>query len=135
MALYETLGEAYGMAAGELAERKRPGPGAALDTFVAAYARSHRLDDSPGFRQALHRRLAAASDPRMGDYWTWAAELGGTPFTPGSHSGSGSVSGSGSGSGSGPGPGSGPTLGASHAWLLAALAASSGPAPRGGGAG
>ncbi|MFD0367571.1 MerR family transcriptional regulator [Streptomyces sp. NPDC059071] len=106
LALYEGLGEAYALAATEMTEPARPTGGPALDTFVRAYARSRGEADTPAFRQALHRWLGHASDPRMGDYWTWTAELN-AAAGPRPHSGTHDAP--------------APTLGASHAWLLDSL--------------
>ncbi|MEE4543704.1 MerR family transcriptional regulator [Streptomyces sp. V4-01] len=93
--LYEGLDEAYALAAPHLRAGRAPREGDALDCFVAAYARSRRLPDTPAFRDELSRVLAA--DPRIDRYWQLVAELSGPAHT---------------------------TPGAAHDWLCAALAAS-----------
>ncbi|MGK5549507.1 MerR family transcriptional regulator [Streptomyces sp. URMC 127] len=90
--LYEGLGEAYDLASSALRAGRSPYDGEALDCFVAAYARSRGVRDTPDFRRELGGQLAA--DPRIDVYWQLAAEL------------------------SGP---SRPTPGAAHDWLCAAL--------------
>ncbi|WP_418961039.1 MerR family transcriptional regulator [Streptomyces tritici] len=97
--LYEGLDEAYALAAPSLRAGLAPGAGEALDCFVAAYARSARARDTPAFRRALGRVLAA--DPRIDAYWELAAEVFGPGHT---------------------------TAGAAHDWLLAALHTETGPA-------
>lgn len=90
--LYQGLGEAYALAGPELRARRPPRAGEALDCFVAAYARSRSTRDTPAFRRALSRLLAA--DPRIDHYWQLVAQLSGPAA---------------------------PTPGAAHDWLCAAL--------------
>ncbi|MER5387072.1 MerR family transcriptional regulator [Streptomyces sp. NPDC002688] len=90
--LYDGLGEAYGLAAGQLRAKRSPREGEALDCFVSAYARSRGTRDTPAFRRRLSGLLAA--DPRIDRYWNLTAELTGP---------------------------SEPTPGATHDWLCAAL--------------
>jgi DNA-binding transcriptional MerR regulator len=90
--LYEGLAEAYDLAAPHLRAGRAPHPGEALDCFVAAYATSQRVPDTPAFRRTLSAALA--SDPRIDHYWSLVSRVTGPA----------------------------PTPGASHAWLTAALA-------------
>ncbi|WP_406367415.1 MerR family transcriptional regulator [Streptomyces sp. NBC_00645] len=90
--LYDGLGEAYGLAAGQVRAERSPHEGEALDCFVSAYARSRGTRDTPAFRRRLSGLLAA--DPRIDRYWDLTAELTGP---------------------------SEPTPGATHDWLCAAL--------------
>ncbi|QNP61524.1 MerR family transcriptional regulator [Streptomyces genisteinicus] len=90
--VYEGLPEAYALAASELLARRSPGPGPALDCFVAVYAAACGERSTPAFRRRLGGQLAA--DPRIDLYWQQAAVL----FGP-----------------------SAPTPGAAHDWLCAAL--------------
>ncbi|MEV7142108.1 MerR family transcriptional regulator [Streptomyces tauricus] len=90
--LYDGLHEAYLLAAAALRADRAPGPGEALDCYVAAHARDSGARDSPAFRRALTVRLAAADHPVMARYWHLAARL--TP---------------------------GPTLGGADSWLREAL--------------
>ncbi|MFG2334169.1 MerR family transcriptional regulator [Streptomyces sp. NPDC048604] len=90
--LYEGLDDAYALAAPQLRAGLAPRAGEALDCFVAAYACSGGVRDTPGFRRDLGRVLAA--DPRIDRYWQLAAEVFGPGHT---------------------------TAGAAHDWLLAAL--------------
>ncbi|WP_371788346.1 MerR family transcriptional regulator [Streptomyces griseoaurantiacus] len=102
--LYEGLAEAYELAGVRLGARREPGPGEALDGFVAAYASAYGVRDTPGFRRSLAGELAG--DPRLDRYWDLVAELrtppGGTPA---------------------------PTPGTAHDWLLAALRAQTAGTP------
>jgi DNA-binding transcriptional MerR regulator len=93
--LYDGLHEAYLLVAATLRTDRAPGPGEALDCYVAAHARDAGTRDSPAFRRALTVRLAAADHPVMARYWHLAARL--TP---------------------------GPTLGGADGWLRTALEAS-----------
>ncbi|MDQ0791769.1 MerR family transcriptional regulator [Streptomyces sp. B1I3] len=94
--LYAGLAEAYDLAAAQMRQGAEPHAGEALDGFVDAYARAANAPDTPDFRRALARRLAA--DPRLDRYWELTAELvsrhGDRPA---------------------------PNPGTSHDWLLAAL--------------
>ncbi|MFJ4848054.1 MULTISPECIES: MerR family transcriptional regulator [unclassified Streptomyces] len=74
-ALYEGLGEAYDLAAGELLAGREPREGDALDCFVSAYALAYRTRDTPAFRSLLAGLLAA--EPRADLYWQLAAQLWG----------------------------------------------------------
>lgn len=56
--LYQGLGEAYPLAAAELADGAAPGPGATLDSFVAAHASAARKVDSADFRRTLSACMA-----------------------------------------------------------------------------
>ncbi|MFD0304376.1 MerR family transcriptional regulator [Streptomyces sp. NPDC127119] len=73
--LYDGLHEAYLLVAAALRADRAPGPGEALDCYVAAHARDAGTRDSPAFRRALTVRLAAADHPVMARYWRLAAEL------------------------------------------------------------
>lgn len=99
--LYAGLAESYELAGVQVRRGRRPRPGEALDRFVDAYTSTYGVRDSPGFRRRLAGQLAA--DPRIDRYRELAAEVvtepGGRPE---------------------------PTPGASHDWLLAALAAETG---------
>jgi DNA-binding transcriptional MerR regulator len=90
--LYEGLAEAYDLASPHLRAGRPPQKGEALDCFVAAYAASQRVPDTPAFRRALAAVLAA--DPRIDRYWSLAARITGPAH---------------------------PTPGAAHAWLAGAL--------------
>ncbi|MER5966338.1 MerR family transcriptional regulator [Streptomyces sp. NPDC002057] len=90
--LYAGLREAYALAAVPLRHGALPGPGDALDCFVAAYAGAGGVRDTPDFRRRLGPVLAA--DPRIDRYWELAGDLMGPSVV---------------------------TPGAAHDWLLAAL--------------
>ncbi|GAU65908.1 putative MerR family transcriptional regulator [Streptomyces sp. NBRC 110611] len=94
--LYAGLTEAYELAGAQLRQNRRPCPGEALDSFVAAYASAYAARDTPDFRRLLAGQLAV--DPRIDRYWELVAEVitppGGRPET---------------------------TPGAAHDWLLVAL--------------
>ncbi|MFS8199807.1 MerR family transcriptional regulator [Streptomyces sp. CWNU-52B] len=77
--LYDGLHEAYLLADAALRADRAPGPGEALDCYVAAHARDLGTRDSPAFRRSLAVRLAAADHPVMSRYWRLAGEL--TPGT------------------------------------------------------
>ncbi|MEV3932652.1 MerR family transcriptional regulator [Streptomyces sp. NPDC053728] len=96
--LYAGLAEAYDLAAIEMRREGKPRPGEALDGFVDAYASARSTADTPGFRRALSRQLAA--DPRIDRYWELTAELTCPPAGPPE-----------------------PNAGSAHDWLLAALGA------------
>lgn len=91
--LYQGLGEAYPLAAAELADGAAPGPGATLDSFVAAHASAARKVDSADFRRTLSACMAGPQPPATTRYWALAGELHPTP-----------------------------TMGAAHEWLVTALA-------------
>ncbi|WP_031521317.1 MerR family transcriptional regulator [Streptomyces sp. NRRL F-5123] len=91
--LYQGLDEAYALAAPQLRAGRAPHTGEALDCFVAAYATSQQVRDTPAFRSGLGTVLAA--DPRIDHYWELVARITGPDR---------------------------PTPGAAHAWLTAALA-------------
>ncbi|MFJ3229714.1 MerR family transcriptional regulator [Streptomyces sp. NPDC086787] len=93
--LYDGLHEAYQLVAAALRTGGAPGPGEALDCYVAAHARALDGRDDPAFRRALAARTAEADHPVMARYWQLAGQL--TPE---------------------------PTLGAADRWLREALAAS-----------
>ncbi|MFI0943243.1 MerR family transcriptional regulator [Streptomyces sp. NPDC021020] len=91
--LYQGLDEAYALAGPQVRAGRAPHPGEALDCFVAAYATSQQVRDTPAFRRGLGAVLAA--DPRIDRYWELVARITGPdPTTPG----------------------------AAHAWLTTALA-------------
>lgn len=96
--LYAGLAEAYELAATEMRRERKACPGEALDGFVDAYASARSTADTPAFRRALSRQLAA--DPRIDRYWELTAELTSPPAGPPE-----------------------PTAGSAHDWLLAALEA------------
>ncbi|MDQ0779222.1 DNA-binding transcriptional MerR regulator [Streptomyces aurantiacus] len=73
--LYDGLHEAYHLVDAALRAGRAPGPGEALDCYVAAHARDGGTRDSPAFRRALTVRLAAADHPVMSRYWQLAGEL------------------------------------------------------------
>ncbi|MFJ2261740.1 MerR family transcriptional regulator [Streptomyces sp. NPDC087844] len=73
--LYDGLHEAYLLVAAALRADRAPGPGEALDCYVAAHARGSGTRDSPAFRRALTARPASADHPVMARYWELAAEL------------------------------------------------------------
>ncbi|WP_225847473.1 MerR family transcriptional regulator [Streptomyces sp. HPF1205] len=81
--LYPGLMEAFALAAPHVRTGRPPGPGDALDCFVAAHARAH--PDTPRDTPAFRRRLAVllTSEPRVDRYWALTAELSGSPATPG----------------------------------------------------
>jgi hypothetical protein len=98
--LYDGLREAYDLAAPELLAQRPPQQGAALDCFVAAYARSGDQRDTPAFRRQLSGMLTRTAEPVMDRYWALAGEVttaagSAAPATP--------------------------TLGATHDWMRAAL--------------
>lgn len=93
--LYDGLYEAYQLVEATVRAGGAPGPGEALDCYVAAHARASDTRDDPDFRRVLAVRLAAADHPVMARYWQLAGEL-----VPGT------------------------TLGSADGWLRAALAAS-----------
>ncbi|MEU6066130.1 MULTISPECIES: helix-turn-helix domain-containing protein [Streptomyces] len=93
--LYDGLHEAYQLVEAALRADRFPGPGDALDCYVAAHARACETRDTPGFRRTLTVQLAAADHPVMSRYWQLAGEL--TPHL---------------------------TLGAADLWLREALTAS-----------
>jgi DNA-binding transcriptional MerR regulator len=90
--LYEGLAEAYALASPHLRAGRPPQAGEALDCFVAAYAASRQVPDTPAFRRGLGAVLAA--DPRIDHYWDLVARINGPAD---------------------------PTPGAAHAWLAGAL--------------
>ncbi|WP_343998911.1 hypothetical protein [Streptomyces thermocarboxydovorans] len=94
--LYAGLDEAYRLAGARIGRGEEPGPGEALDGFVAAYAAAYRTKDTPDFRRLLAGQLA--TDPRLDGYWELASVVATAP-------------------GSRPEP----TPGAAHDWLLTAL--------------
>ncbi len=79
--LIDGLGEAIAMAAPLVTGE--PGPGPALDRFVAAHATGRDERDTPGFRRALLPAVAMEQDPRLRRYWTLFGEVTGEPATPG----------------------------------------------------
>ncbi|MET8448551.1 MerR family transcriptional regulator [Streptomyces sp. NPDC005209] len=93
--LYDGLYEAYDLVERALRADRSPGPGEALDCYVAAHARASAARDTPAFRRTLTAGLAATDHPVMSRYWQLAGEL--VP---------------------------GPTLGAADSWLREALTAS-----------
>ncbi|MFA1541725.1 MerR family transcriptional regulator [Actinomadura monticuli] len=77
------LGEAVALAAPLVAAGRAPGPGPALDLFVAAHAAGRRARDTPGFRRALLPAVAMEQDPRLRRYWALFGEVAGVPATAG----------------------------------------------------
>jgi DNA-binding transcriptional MerR regulator len=77
--LYDGLYEAYQLVDAALRTGRTPGPGEALDCYVAAHARAAGTRDTPAFRRALPAHLAAADHPVMSRYWQLAGELTPTP--------------------------------------------------------
>jgi DNA-binding transcriptional MerR regulator len=73
--LYDGLHEAHQLVEAAVRAGRAPGPGEALDCYVAAYARTAGARDTPAFRQALAARLAAADHPVMHRYWHLAGKL------------------------------------------------------------
>ncbi|MFI1445034.1 MerR family transcriptional regulator [Streptomyces fructofermentans] len=73
--LYGGLHEAYHLVDAALRAGRGPGPGEALDCYVAAHARAGETRDSPAFRRALTVRLAAQDHPVMSRYWQLAGQL------------------------------------------------------------
>ncbi|MGF1426053.1 MerR family transcriptional regulator [Kitasatospora sp. LaBMicrA B282] len=71
--LTEAIGEAYKLAAPELAGGAAPAPGVAVDAFVAAHARAERRPDSAEFRRELAAR--PAGPPMLVRYWELVGEL------------------------------------------------------------
>ncbi|ANB10235.1 MerR family transcriptional regulator [Streptomyces ambofaciens] len=108
--LYEGLAEAYELAGVHMRRDRPPGPGEALDGFVAAYTSAYGVRDTPDFRRRLARQLPA--DPRIDRYWELVAEV----TTP-------------------PGRRPEPSPGSAHDWLLAALLGETGAPPATGGQG
>ncbi|MER5863104.1 MerR family transcriptional regulator [Kitasatospora sp. NPDC002040] len=90
---YDGLAEAYALARTDLLAYRPPGE-QAVDCFVAAYADSRGLRDTPAFRQQLSGLLGQSEDAVMGRYWKLTAEVSGSPE---------------------------PTMGATHHWLQTAL--------------
>ncbi|MGW6534105.1 MerR family transcriptional regulator [Streptomyces venezuelae] len=85
--LYEGLPEAFELAAPDVRAGRAPREGEALDCFVAVHAAALGRRDTPDFRRALHRMLAA--ETRIDRYWQLAAEVATAPAespqpTPGS---------------------------------------------------
>ncbi|WAL97948.1 MerR family transcriptional regulator [Streptomyces sp. Je 1-369] len=97
--LYEGLPEAFELAAPDVRAGRAPREGEALDCFVAVHAAALNRRDTPDFRRALHRMLAA--EPRVDRYWQLAAEVVTPPAEPAQ-----------------------PTPGAADNWLRAALGSS-----------
>ncbi|MFD9437970.1 MerR family transcriptional regulator [Streptomyces sp. NPDC060006] len=73
--LYDGLYEAHRLVETALRADRDPGPGEALDCYVAAHARACGTRDSPDFRRTLSVRLAAEDHPVMSRYWQLAGEL------------------------------------------------------------
>ncbi|NKZ06846.1 MerR family transcriptional regulator, partial [Actinomadura latina] len=82
-ALIAGLGEAVAAAAPLVTAGAEPGPGAALDRFVAAHAAGRGERDAPRFRRALLPAVAMEQDPRLRRYWTLFGEVTGAPATAG----------------------------------------------------
>lgn len=77
------LGEALALAAPLVAAGGEPGPGPALDRFVAAHAAGRDERDTAGFRRALLPAVAMERDPRLRRYWRLFGEVTGEPATAG----------------------------------------------------
>ncbi|MFJ5156387.1 hypothetical protein ACIQCF_33475 [Streptomyces sp. NPDC088353] len=73
--LYDGLYEAPQLVDAAVQADRTPGPGEALDCYVAAHARASGTRDTPTFRRALTVRLAAAEHPVMTRYWQLAGQL------------------------------------------------------------
>ncbi|MFD9888751.1 MerR family transcriptional regulator [Amycolatopsis sp. NPDC059027] len=82
-ALHSAVGEACELARLLVLAGRRPGPGPALDRFVAAYASARRTRDTPLFRRELVTHTAADRDPRLRRYWSLVGEVTGEPVTVG----------------------------------------------------
>jgi hypothetical protein len=88
-ALLTGLGEALELAGPLLGAGRRPGPGPALDRFVAAHAQVRGGRDTAAFRRELRTALrreplvpvAVDGDPRMRRYWGLVGEVTGEPVT------------------------------------------------------
>ncbi|MEU5990153.1 MerR family transcriptional regulator [Spirillospora sp. NPDC047418] len=78
-ALIAGLGEAGALAAPLVIAGREPGPGPALDRFVAAHAEGRGERDTPRFRRALLPAVAMEQDPRLRRYWTLSGEVTGEP--------------------------------------------------------
>ncbi|MEV3858952.1 MerR family transcriptional regulator [Streptomyces sp. NPDC050095] len=98
--LYEGLDVAYELGAAELTAGRAPGPGSALDAFVAAHAQAQQARDTREFRRLLRGLLHRTAQPDVDRYWQLTAEV--DPAAP-------------------------PTMGAAHDWLFAALGADTAP--------
>jgi DNA-binding transcriptional MerR regulator len=77
------IGEACELARPLLLAGRQPGPGAAVDRFVAAYATVQRRRDTPCFRQELLTTATVDRDPRLRRYWSLVGEVTGVPVTVG----------------------------------------------------
>ena len=82
-ALIAGLGAAAAPAAPLVAAGAEPGPGPALDLFVAAHAAGRGERDTPRFRRALLPAVAMEQDPRLRRYWRLFGEVAGVPATAG----------------------------------------------------
>ncbi|HVX44090.1 MAG TPA: MerR family transcriptional regulator [Mycobacteriales bacterium] len=75
--LHADVAAACEMAFPQVKAGLRPGPGPALDRFVAAHADSLKTSDTPEFRRALNCRTAADRNPGLRRYWRLAGEITG----------------------------------------------------------
>ncbi|CNF31788.1 MerR family transcriptional regulator [Mycobacterium tuberculosis] len=73
------IGEAGALAAPLVIAGREPGPGPALDHFVAAHAAGRGERDTPRFRRALLPAVAMEQDPRLRRYWRLFGEVTGDP--------------------------------------------------------
>ncbi|MQY09315.1 MerR family transcriptional regulator [Actinomadura macrotermitis] len=78
------VGAACGLAAPSVAAGEEPGPGPALERFVAAHTELRGGRDDPAFRRHLYRELSLDQDPRIDRYWRLVAEVTGEPVNLGS---------------------------------------------------
>ncbi|WP_245996488.1 MerR family transcriptional regulator [Streptomyces armeniacus] len=79
-ALLAGIGEACELARPLVAAGRGPGPGRALDRFVAAHASVRSERDTPRFRRALLTNVAVDRDPRMHRYWGLVGEVAREPI-------------------------------------------------------
>lgn len=93
-ALHDGLGRACDAARPLVAAGRPPGPGPALDLFVAAYAAVLGRRDTPAFRRDLRGRTEVERDHRLRRYWELVGAVTGEEVT----------------------------VGTAHSWLLDALA-------------
>lgn len=78
-ALHASVAEACSLAFASVVSGVVPGPGPALDSFVAAHASAMGAADTPSFRRALNRRTAPDRDTRVRRYWQLTGEVTGEP--------------------------------------------------------
>ena len=76
------VGEACEMAERSVRAGDRPGPGPALDAFVAAHAAARARRDTPAFRRELNLDVEVHRDRRLMRYWRLAGEVTGSELVP-----------------------------------------------------